>query len=432
PPTAAPPLIWCFRRLEEDGGCADPLPEQPLPLGHCCQNPAFAFRRHPRGLCLPCRPGEWGPWVPWSSCSVTCGEGTQRRGRARTHPEDPHDWELRACELPCCPEAGGWSPWSPWSSCSVSCGSGIQRRLRDCSLPPPKCGGGCSPGRAKETQECQGKIPVCPVAGGWGPWGPWGPCGGSCLREGQQLRRSRSRRCDSPKPSRDPPGPPCLGLREELGPCPGLPYCPQDGTWGSWAKVTPCPVTCGLGVVTLRRSCDAPPPLHGGAPCPGNSTRLGVCGPHGPCPALQQWGPWGPWSPCDRPLVALARCQPDVGQQRRTRECVGRKPGGPLCPTTEGVSTIQVRRCYNVDKCLVAGNWSDWSPWGLCSPPCGPSPSRNRSRLCQPQLGHFPSVGSWDRGGGLWVPVVLWGNPYPRCPPLMGQKLRLEETRPCL
>ncbi|XP_066064992.1 properdin-like [Chamaea fasciata] len=432
---AAAPSVWCFTRLEEEadggGACSKPLGEEQLPLADCCLNPAYGYKLHPQGHCRSCRPGVWGPWEPWSSCSVTCDEGTQRRGRSRRpgggHGGDSTEWQLRACDMACCPVPGGWSPWSPWGGCSVTCGEGSQRRQRNCSNPLPRCGGSCGPGDSEDTRRCQATPATCPVPGAWGPWGSWGPCSGSCRGAGPG--RSRRRRCDSPEPSRDPPGTPCPGSDTETQPCPGLPPCPVHGAWGAWSAATPCPVTCGLGGVVERRACDAPAPNHGGRGCAGPERRRGLCGPRDPCPALVHWGPWSPWSPCSRPWGDIA-CRSNVGQQRRTRECVGHSPGGPACPTAEDVGIIQLRACYNIQDCSLQGEWSDWSPWGLCTPPCGASPTRNRSRECRPILPKYnptvPNVGSAGTSN-----VSFWGAARPRCAPLREERLRLEETRPC-
>ncbi|XP_051628014.1 properdin [Manacus candei] len=234
-----------------------------------------------------------------------------------------------------------------------------------------------------------------------------------------------------PDLSRDPPGAPCAGSAADSQECPGLQPCPVDGAWGAWSAATPCPVTCGLGGVTLRRACDAPPPQHGGRACAGKDTRRGVCGPLGACPEVLHWGPWGPWSPCTRPLWESIACKSTVGQQRRTRACVGHGQGGPSCPAEGGLGTIHVRACYNIHNCLLHGNWSDWSPWGLCTPPCGTSPTRSRSRECRATYPSYKltvtNVGSSGSRN-----VTFWGTPRPLCEPLLGQRLRLEETRPCL
>ncbi|XP_066426582.1 properdin [Molothrus aeneus] len=428
--------VWCFSRLEEDGeggACTEPLGEELLPLADCCLNPAYGYRLRPHGHCRSCRPGAWGPWEPWSSCSVTCDEGTQRRGRSRGHggghAGNSTEWQLRACDMGCCPDVGIWGPWSPWGPCSVTCGGGgAQRRHRSCSSPAPQCGATCGPGDSEDTRECEGTMKICPVAGAWGPWGPWGPCSGSCRGSGPGPGRSRRRRCDSPEPSREPPGAPCPGSGTDSEPCPGLPPCPVHGAWGAWSPATPCPVTCGLGGVVQRRSCDAPSPKYGGRDCEGPQSRRGLCGPRDPCPALVLWGPWGPWSPCQRPWGDIS-CSAAVGQQKRTRDCEGHSPGGAACPTDQGGS-IELRACYSVQNCPLRGNWSDWSPWGLCTPPCGANPTRSRSRECRPSLPQYPlsvpRVGSPGQ-----VPVSFWGVPRSLCAPLEGQRRRLEETKPC-
>lgn len=128
-------------------------------------------------------------------------------------------------------------------------------------------------------------------------------------------------------------------------------------------------------------------------------------------------------------MLSLLRCEPDLGYQKRTRECVGREPGGAPCPTEGG--TIQTRACYNMHNCFLQGNWSDWSPWGLCHPPCGASPTRSRVRECQPIYPDFPLTVTPVRSAAP-MNVTFWGTPRPRCARLGGEALRLQETRPCL
>ena len=54
----------------------------------------------------------------------------------------------------CDPVDGSWGSWTDWSSCSVTCGGGSQRRTRQCDDPRPRNGGAECPGSDKEIQSC--------------------------------------------------------------------------------------------------------------------------------------------------------------------------------------------------------------------------------------------------------------------------------------
>ena len=56
---------------------------------------------------------------------------------------------------------GGWSEWGSWTSCSHTCGGGSQTRMRTCTNPPPSgggadCQGGNSQSQSCNTDECTG------------------------------------------------------------------------------------------------------------------------------------------------------------------------------------------------------------------------------------------------------------------------------------
>uniref|UniRef100_K7FKD3 Spondin-like TSP1 domain-containing protein n=1 Tax=Pelodiscus sinensis TaxID=13735 RepID=K7FKD3_PELSI len=122
--------------------------------------------------------------------------------------------------------------------------------------------------------------------GNWGSWGTWGPCSATCSPEGAGLKPQQRRRrvCNSPTPSKVPPGLPCPGSDSEDQACPGLPYCPVDGSWSAWKPLGPCSVTCGLGRIMEKRFCNNPAPQHGGKNCPGLDTQSHFCNTKTPCP----------------------------------------------------------------------------------------------------------------------------------------------------
>ncbi|KAL0964700.1 hypothetical protein UPYG_G00327770 [Umbra pygmaea] len=169
----------------------------------------------------------WSPWSEWTECSVTCGHGSQQRGRSCDDAIlscSGSSLQTRGCTLASCEirvrlVKGVWGFWSPWSACSVSCGSGVVSRVRLCNNPPPQHGNaGCS-GNTTETQPCDPSP--CPIAGNWGPWSSWLPCSLSC---GGGLT-SRQRECSNPAPQHG--GRKCLGETVDYSACNTQP-CPID------------------------------------------------------------------------------------------------------------------------------------------------------------------------------------------------------------
>uniref|UniRef100_A0A6Q2Y9S5 Thrombospondin-2 n=1 Tax=Esox lucius TaxID=8010 RepID=A0A6Q2Y9S5_ESOLU len=208
---------------------------------------------------FPCSPAKdsedgWSLWSEWTECTVTCGTGTQQRGRscdATSNPCSGPSIQTRKCSLGKCDsrvrQDGGWSLWSPWSSCSVTCGEGQITRIRHCNAPTPQLGGKDCEGQGRETQRCEAKP--CPIDGRWGPWSPWAICSASC---GGGVR-GRTRVCNSPEPQYG--GKKCPGEAIDSNAC-NKQDCPIDGCLsnpcfggvecnsasdGSW-ECGPCPV----------------------------------------------------------------------------------------------------------------------------------------------------------------------------------------------
>ncbi|NP_001011066.1 complement factor properdin precursor [Xenopus tropicalis] len=419
--------VVCFSDFDErTGGCGELLGGG-VSEEDCCLNIKYSFKRGADAPCQACRPAEWSEWSPWGPCTVSCMEGVQRRDRVCTGQGDceGNKVEVRACSLQnCCPEDGGWSPWSPWSSCSVTCQDGTTQRSRRCDTPAPQCGGSCA-GSSLQTEMCDTKQ-ICPTHGAWGSWGPWGQCSGSCIKEGSGVFpvQHRQRQCNSPPPSRDPPGRPCLQEDQQVRDCTSLPFCPVAGGWGAWNSDSECSVTCGIGRVRERRVCDSPAPKHGGRYCEGPDTRQQMCNTKVGCPVDGTWSQWQPWSPCAR-LQEDITCTKKVGTQSRKRECEGDKFGGKWCESNHRES----RSCYNAEGCRYdENNWSEWSEWGLCSPPCGKS-ERKRERVCQPVYPDYPET-TFTQTGKL-VDVFFSGTPRVRCDPINRQTKRVEEKEEC-
>ncbi|NXV97927.1 TSP1 protein, partial [Calonectris borealis] len=187
----------------------------------------------PDGECCPrCWPSDyaddgWSPWSEWTSCSVTCGNGIQQRGRScdsLNNRCEGSSVQTRTCHLQECDKRfkqdGGWSHWSPWSSCSVTCGTGIITRIRLCNSPVPQLNGKPCEGEARENKSCQ-KDP-CPINGNWGPWSPWDACTVTC---GGGLQK-RSRLCNNPEPQYG--GKTCVGEARGTQVC-NKQDCPIDG-----------------------------------------------------------------------------------------------------------------------------------------------------------------------------------------------------------
>lgn len=151
-----------------------------------------------------------GGWSSWGSCTVSCGGGTQTRtctnpspsgGGANCSGPSSQSCNTQACAVPV---DGGWSGWS---SCSASCGGGSQTRT--CTNPAPANGGANCSGSSSQSCNTQG----CPVNGGWSGWGGWSSCSASCGGGTQ----TRTRSCNNPPPTNG--GADCSGPNSESQSC---------------------------------------------------------------------------------------------------------------------------------------------------------------------------------------------------------------------
>jgi hypothetical protein len=302
--------------------------------------------------------------------------------------------------------AGGWSDYSAWTTCTKSCGTGTQTNARTCTNPAPFNGGADCAGSPTSSQSCN--THECPVDGAWSGWS-YGVCSKSCGTGTQSMTRT----CDGQNYG----GADCAGSTTSSQSC-NTHECPVDGVWSGWTYGT-CSTSCAAGTRTGTRTCQGL--AHGGADCPGSATGSFACdhGPcpihcstsafsawttctkscgtgsqtrtrsiithadHGGyvCPYLAEtrncnanacaidgtWSSYTAYSTCSKSCA--------MGTQSRTRTCDGKAFGGKACVG----STTDSRNC-NTHACPVNGAWSGWTA-GSCSTTCGDG-TKTSTRTC--------------------------------------------------
>lgn len=335
--------------------------------------------------------GGYTDWSNWTTCSSTCGEGTQVRTRSCTNPAPENGGnycsgspiEARSCNSSQpCPINGNWIAWSGWSDCSGTCGSGSRSRTRLCSNPPPTNGGQQCEGLAVEVENCSTNI-ECPVDGVWGNWSLTVSCFGIC-GTGVEIY---TRNCTQPIAG----GLICAGPSRQERACNLSRPCPINGGWGNWSSFTTCSVTCGVGVYSRIRECNNPPPLYGGDLCVGPALETAYCLTNVSCPINGGWTSWSSWTNCS------LNCS--GGIQTRTRNCSNPTPANNGAPCIG--SNYQYQTCNDDVPCVILitgnpvnGTWGNWTSWGPCSGTCG-NGSQTRYRNCSGQYnGGVPCIGA--------------------------------------
>lgn len=284
----------------------------------------------------------WSEWMAWCTCSKTCGDGRRTRQRKCLHGIIGQDCigehlEFSDCNDGPCPE---WTSWSSWSSCSVTCGEGEITRTRTCTYNGI-VGQDCI-GSAIETKKCGQPCPF------WTEWSSFTDCSEAC-GDGSM---TRSRSCVHGIAGID-----CPGFDSETENC-NLGECPY---WTDYIEQRKCVTDkprCGPGKFKLERTC-----MHG---VPGRSFPLGCPGSdtdYKPCHVGCDWTDWGEWNECS---VKLGH-----GYQRRRRVCDGGFPGDIGC---EGSDTES-------QKCTIS-DWGNWGRWSSCSVDCGQG-KVTRNRVCR-------------------------------------------------
>ncbi|XP_048586559.1 uncharacterized protein LOC5521005 [Nematostella vectensis] len=276
--------------------------------------------------------GNFTEWTSWSTCTRTCGAGAQWRMRTCTKPPAAYGGlncsgpanQTQECETQPCPVGpvnGNFTEWTKWTTCTRTCGTGTQWRMRTCTNPAPANGGLNCSGPANQTQECETQLcPDGPVDGNFTEWTSWSTCTRTC-GAGTQWRM---RTCTKPPPANG--GLNCSGPANQTQECETQP-CPVgqvNGNFTEWTKWTTCTRTCGTGTQWRMRTCTNPAPANGGLNCSGPANQTQECSKQ-PCPVDGNWTEWSTWSYCNRPC--------GTGYENRSRFCSNPPPmyGGKDC-----------------------------------------------------------------------------------------------------
>uniref|UniRef100_A0A8C6KN42 Adhesion G protein-coupled receptor B3 n=1 Tax=Nothobranchius furzeri TaxID=105023 RepID=A0A8C6KN42_NOTFU len=252
--------------------------------------------------------GESGAeeWSQWSSCSVTCGQGSQVRTRTCVSPYGTHCSgplrESRVCNNTApCPVHGVWEEWSPWSLCSFTCGRGHRTRTRMCA--PPQHGGRACDGPETQTKLCN--IALCPVDGQWQEWSSWSDCSVTCANGTQQ----RTRQCSAAAHG----GSECRGHWAESRECHN-PDCTANGQWNPWGPWSGCSKSCDGGWQRRARVCQGAAVT--GQQCDGSGEEVRKCSDQR-CPAPYEICPEDyamsmVWRRTPSGELAFNRCPPNA------------------------------------------------------------------------------------------------------------------------
>ena len=230
-------------------------------------------------------------WSPWTPCSATCGGGAHTRSRTVVKRAQhggsvcPLLAESGACNVAPCPVNCVVSSWSEWSSCSRTCGYGTQVRERNVAREARHGGTSC-PSRLRDQRACA--TTPCPIDCVLSDWGSWSQCTASC-GSGERVR-GRSERVRAAYGGRS-----CAPLTENAR-C-SLQQCPQDCSVSAWSAWSSCSRSCDDGISRRYRTI-ARDTAHGGQKCP-ELERTELCN-DGPCPQECKVSPFSPWSGCSK------------------------------------------------------------------------------------------------------------------------------------
>jgi complement component 6 len=268
-------------------------------------------------------------WSAWSTCTATCGEGTQDKSRSVITHDDhggyqcPTLSDYRACNLNHCEVDCKVTAFGQWSSCSRSCGGGFQTQDRTVITQPAYGGAECP--MLQNMTICANST-VCPTDCEMTTWGIFSVCSKSC-GSGSKIQRRSIAVVDAHG------GEPC-GDRFNVEMCNTQP-CPIDCNVNEWSVWTACSRTCGGGHQTRARQVTTYQ-YYGGKACP-SAWEHQTCNLE-QCPVACVMDQWSSYSSCS------TSC--GIGYAQRTRSITVPARNGALpCGLTSQTETSTQAEC---------------------------------------------------------------------------------------
>eukprot|EP01006_Ploeotia_vitrea_P034698 TRINITY_DN65790_c14_g1_i2.p1 TRINITY_DN65790_c14_g1~~TRINITY_DN65790_c14_g1_i2.p1 ORF type:complete len:1985 (+),score=893.63 TRINITY_DN65790_c14_g1_i2:504-5957(+) len=317
----------------------------------------------------------------WSTCSKTCGDGTQTRtvqckgSDGQLHDESncpaPKPATSRSCNQGACPTYS-WSS-GEWSSCSVACGGGTQTRTVECksSTGPVVDDSYCSGAGTKPATSQSCNTAACETYN-WEEL-QWGPCSKTC----GDGTRSRVVRCTAQSNGAivddsncDAQTKPATSGSCNEGACPT--YSWSDYEWGS------CSLPCGSGTQTRTVECLS---------SLGGAVDDSYCSNAGAKPASSQACNTGPCATYEWVTGAWSSCSVTCGGGTETRTVQCKNTADNTVAASESSCTAtkpQSSRSCNTGPCPTY-SW-ETGGWGACTVSCGGG-THSRTVTCKSSTG---------------------------------------------